>query len=256
MKLKLSGMNTFKKVIILLCCIMIGSVGLMSALAEDYLLTVDNTSIKLLKIYSLGEKIFVKTEFRNDGSEAVYMGHEYSVTVWQQGRECKEDYMNKSNVNSSERVKDGASVDVTEVYILWDIKSIVEINIRKSFFGGEEYEFSVYYNPATGEYGDKDEVSSVSTPTQKLSVSPTPVPVDLGKPVENVVRAEFTLIENGKTKKGLFTGEMIDGFPHGFGVFESGSLVYIGNWNQGKRMTGGMYKMENEYDFTEEKTGK
>ena len=97
--------------------------------------------------------------------------------------------------------------------------------------------------------------SPTPKPTATPSPSPSPVPIDLGKQVENVVKAPYIMIDNGTEIKGLYTGEMIDGFPHGFGVFDSGIWACIGEWNEGRRLTGGVYRRGAEYDFRDENIG-
>ena len=79
----------------------------------------------------------------------------------------------------------------------------------------------------------------VPSPTPEPTPSPTPeptkVPMDISKPVDNVINKDYTFMFNDYIDKGEYTGEIVDGFPHGFGLFmaENGAWHYIGEWSFG-----------------------
>ena len=81
--------------------------------------------------------------------------------------------------------------------------------------------------------------SPTPQPTATPTPSPTPVPMDLSKPVENVVKYAYTVYEDDYETTGIYTGEIVDGFPHGYGVFESSEWIYVGDWNCGVKKDDG-----------------
>ncbi len=75
--------------------------------------------------------------------------------------------------------------------------------------------------------------SPTPAPTPMPTSAPTEVPIDMSKPVENVVRAPYIVRYKYLSKDGQYTGETVDQFPHGYGLFESDEWFYIGNWEKG-----------------------
>ncbi len=80
------------------------------------------------------------------------------------------------------------------------------------------------------------------TPVPTPILTPKPTSIDLNAPVDNVVKMPFTIqfFEFNKEyfRDGLFTGETINGIPHGYGIFVSHNSEgvewhYIGNWEYG-----------------------
>lgn len=70
-------------------------------------------------------------------------------------------------------------------------------------------------------------------PTPTPTPSPTEVPMDLSKSTEKVAQYPYTLRCINVVEEGIYTGEIIDGFPHGYGVFETEKWFYIGQWEKG-----------------------
>ena len=60
------------------------------------------------------------------------------------------------------------------------------------------------------------------------------IAIDLSRPVENVAKYPYSYINGKAIETGTYTGETVDGYPHGYGVFESEQWFYIGDWEKGQ----------------------
>ena len=80
-------------------------------------------------------------------------------------------------------------------------------------------------------------------PTSTPEPAPSPVPMDLSKPVKSVARYGYDVILEDTVYSGLFSGEIVDGFPHGYGAFECEEWAYIGDWQYGRPEDGRYYTL-------------
>lgn len=75
--------------------------------------------------------------------------------------------------------------------------------------------------------------SPTPQPTATPTPAPTEVPMDPNKPVEAVVKYGYTAYLGDNAYEGVYTGELVDGFPHGYGFFECDDWFYYGEWKFG-----------------------
>ncbi len=75
--------------------------------------------------------------------------------------------------------------------------------------------------------------SPTPQPTATPTPAPTTVPMDVSKPVENVTKFSYSVYKDNVWYDGIYTGEIVDGFPHGYGFFECDGWFYFGDWDYG-----------------------
>ncbi len=77
------------------------------------------------------------------------------------------------------------------------------------------------------------------TPTPTPTPSPTPSPTPAPEQVENMeITLQLSLLGNPAEYTGTYTGEIVDGLPHGHGSFSTANVLgksrtYVGGWNAG-----------------------
>ena len=76
-------------------------------------------------------------------------------------------------------------------------------------------------------------ISPTPAPIIIATPQPTEVPMNINKASENVVGYKYVLNYNNVEIEGNYTGMIIDGFPHGYGLFEKDEWFYLGEWEKG-----------------------
>lgn len=80
--------------------------------------------------------------------------------------------------------------------------------------------------------------TSMPSPSPTPEPTFTPVPMNINSPVQNVVNYTYLLRTTLFEREGTYTGELVDGYPHGYGIFvthnsENVEWFYKGQWEYG-----------------------
>jgi len=137
------------------------------AFANTYSVNYGNCIATVTNIECDGDILLISFDFTNNGSSGSSFSWSYTIKGFQEGIECSNLYFNSRNKNQGISIKDGASIEVVDTLKLNNRDAIVDIEIGS--WGLMLHSIHVYFNPVSGLWGEKDEISLTPIPLATIS---------------------------------------------------------------------------------------
>ena len=131
---------------------------------HNYTIYGNDCYVKIKDVTSRNNFLYITYEYINNSNKKSSFMWSFSVDIFQDGYECDQTFFDDASKNSSTDIKDGAKLEVIEVYKLRNNDSLVEISIDK-YLSWSSNPTVIYYNPKTKNWGTKSKAEGFTSST-------------------------------------------------------------------------------------------